>query len=83
MPPVSTLHILKTLSVTPQHCLSPAVPFFQTDPAVLRLVDQSYITCCHEVYVGRNIETDAGKGFTFMSFEAKANALKKLYKVHG
>jgi translation initiation factor 3 subunit G len=35
------------------------------------------------VYVGRDRETGAGKGFAFVSFEEKANAQKAIDKVHG
>jgi translation initiation factor 3 subunit G len=35
------------------------------------------------VYVGRDRETGAGKGFAFVSFEDKANAQKALEKVNG
>ncbi|TFK39337.1 eukaryotic translation initiation factor 3 subunit G-domain-containing protein [Crucibulum laeve] len=35
------------------------------------------------VYVGRDRETGAGKGFAFVSFEDKANAQKAIDKVHG
>ena len=35
------------------------------------------------VYVGRDWETGAGKGFVFVSFEDKANAQKAIDKVHG
>lgn len=35
------------------------------------------------VYVGRDRETGAGKGFAFVSFEDKANAEKAMAKVHG
>jgi len=35
------------------------------------------------VYVGRDRETGAGKGFAFVSFEERANAQKAMEKVHG
>ena len=35
------------------------------------------------VYVGRDRETGAGKGFAFVSFEERANAEKALEKVNG
>ena len=35
------------------------------------------------VYVGRDRETGAGKGFAFVSFEDRANAQKAMEKVHG
>jgi len=35
------------------------------------------------VYVGRDRETGAGKGFAFVSFEDKANAQKAMEKTHG
>ena len=35
------------------------------------------------VYVGRDRETGAGKGFAFVSFEDRANAQKAIDKVHG
>lgn len=35
------------------------------------------------VYVGRDRETGAGKGFAFVSFEEKANAQKAMDKIHG
>lgn len=35
------------------------------------------------VYVGRDRETGAGKGFAFVSFEEKANAQKAMDKMHG
>ena len=35
------------------------------------------------VYVGRDRETGAGKGFAFVSFEERANAQKAIDKVHG
>lgn len=35
------------------------------------------------VYVGRDRETGAGKGFAFVSFEEKAQAQKAMEKVHG
>src|ERR1700733_4181838 len=35
------------------------------------------------VYVGRDRETGAGKGFAFVSFEDKAVAQKAMEKVHG
>ncbi|THH22527.1 hypothetical protein EUX98_g8165 [Antrodiella citrinella] len=35
------------------------------------------------VYVGRDRETGAGKGFAFVSFEEKANAQKAMEKMHG
>jgi len=35
------------------------------------------------VYVGRDRETGAGKGFAFVSFEDKANAQKAMEKMHG
>jgi hypothetical protein len=35
------------------------------------------------VYVGRDRETGAGKGFAFVSFEERANAQKAIEKVHG
>lgn len=35
------------------------------------------------VYVGRDRETGAGKGFAFVSFEDKAVAEKAMNKVHG
>src|SRR5688572_4570906 len=35
------------------------------------------------VYVGRDRETGAGKGFAFVSFEEKASAQKAIEKVHG
>ncbi|ELU38114.1 RNA recognition motif domain-containing protein [Rhizoctonia solani AG-1 IA] len=35
------------------------------------------------VYVGRDRETGAGKGYAFVSFEEKANAERAMQKVHG
>ncbi|CCO32264.1 Eukaryotic translation initiation factor 3 subunit G Short=eIF3g [Rhizoctonia solani AG-1 IB] len=35
------------------------------------------------VYVGRDRETGAGKGYAFVSFEDKANAERAIQKVHG
>jgi translation initiation factor 3 subunit G len=35
------------------------------------------------VYVGRDRETGAGKGFAFVSFEERANAQKAMDKIHG
>jgi translation initiation factor 3 subunit G len=35
------------------------------------------------VYVGRDRETGAGKGFAFVSFEERANAQRAMEKVHG
>lgn len=35
------------------------------------------------VYVGRDRETGAGKGFAFVSFEERAHAVKAIEKVHG
>jgi RNA recognition motif-containing protein len=35
------------------------------------------------VYVGRDRETGAGKGFAFVSFEDRANAQKAMEKVNG
>lgn len=35
------------------------------------------------VYVGRDRETGAGKGFAFVSFEDRAHAQKAMEKVHG
>lgn len=35
------------------------------------------------VYVGRDRETGAGKGFAFVSFEEKAHAQKAMEKMHG
>jgi len=35
------------------------------------------------VYVGRDRETGAGKGFAFVSFEERANAQKAMEKMHG
>ncbi|CAE6428294.1 unnamed protein product [Rhizoctonia solani] len=35
------------------------------------------------VYVGRDRETGAGKGYAFVSFEDKANAERAMQKVHG
>ncbi|CAE6471749.1 unnamed protein product [Rhizoctonia solani] len=35
------------------------------------------------VYVGRDRETGAGKGYAFVSFEEKANAERAIQKVHG
>ncbi|KAL0958503.1 hypothetical protein HGRIS_000645 [Hohenbuehelia grisea] len=35
------------------------------------------------VYVGRDRETGAGKGFAFVSFEDRANAQRAMEKVHG
>ncbi|TCD64032.1 translation initiation factor eIF3 subunit g [Steccherinum ochraceum] len=35
------------------------------------------------VYVGRDRETGAGKGFAFVSFEEKANAQRAMEKMHG
>ena len=35
------------------------------------------------VYVGRDRETGAGKGFAFVSFEDKATAQKAMDKMHG
>ncbi|KIY66461.1 translation initiation factor 3 RNA-binding subunit [Cylindrobasidium torrendii FP15055 ss-10] len=35
------------------------------------------------VYIGRDRETGAGKGFAFISFEEKAHAQKAMEKIHG
>ena len=35
------------------------------------------------VYVGRDRETGAGKGFAFVSFESKADAQRAMEKMHG
>jgi len=35
------------------------------------------------VYIGRDRETGAGKGYAFVSFENRANAEKAMQKVHG